>query len=161
MLEYFKTFLSCMRMIVGVWNSIYKAPYGNSVSFLPITNPKFHEIFEISGTLSALEWDTVIQWETPIGAWLSHNLPHIYKYINMTFWQHLWAPSWSTLCCFCRKLISNFMQNIRFRTPSQHWKRHIVLQGETTIGAWVFQTFPFMYENDCRSLEQHLQSPLW
>ena len=54
-LEYFKTFLSCMRMIVGVWSSIYKAPYGNSVSFLPITNPKFHEIFQISGTLSVLE----------------------------------------------------------------------------------------------------------
>ena len=53
LLEYSITFLTYVKMIGRVLNSIYEHLMVNSVSFLPKTTRNFHAKFNISGNLSA------------------------------------------------------------------------------------------------------------
>ena len=52
LLECVITFLRCIRMIRGTSESIYSPPMVYTVSFVAKTNIKFHEIYQILGTLS-------------------------------------------------------------------------------------------------------------
>ena len=53
LLEYFITFISCIRMIGEALDSIYMSLMVNIMSFLPPTTLKLHVNYQILGTLSA------------------------------------------------------------------------------------------------------------
>ena len=79
------------------------------------------------------------------------------------WWKQLLAAStssiWSIFCYFPWGEHSIYIQNIRFLVPSQHRKWDAMLQGETSIVAWVFPELCYMYINDWMRFWQHLRAP--
>ena len=70
------------------------------------------------------------------------------------------SPSWSTMCRFCQRQVSNFMQNFSFQVPSRQWESDLVLQGEISIVAWLFHTIPHMHWNGWKKFGYSLYESL-
>ena len=71
------------------------------------------------------------------------------------------VPICRSLRHFCQSLLYNFIQNERFRVPSQHWKEDDVLWPDVFLATVVFYYLPHIHRKNIMSYWQASKHPLW
>ena len=120
-LDYHITFIIFRTMIIGASDSIYQSLTIYTVSFLPKTTPIFHEIYQISGTLSV--------WEKGCCSarrYIHCCLTNPWSSLGIQEWIYelliLYViPLWSTSYPFCWKLISISYKISSFEPTLSTW----------------------------------------